>query len=380
LGRAGCRGCWSVAEDLLAMAKADTCYADLYLQRARALVANGEDVRVRAIAARVRGFDEDLVDPFSPGTSELAGVPISELAALRDATLRRLDRLRVEDSAWADLYAARRMALGDARVVAISAAVAALEARAGPDDGGAPPLPAPPPPVLARPFPIDACVRALKLGLTPYRAPSEEEQIRAKLRPGWRVSPSDPGGNTVRLSVTIPGDADQPLREALALFMNRAFLTSAGTRYVPWCVDENVLVETFDERPPGAAEAPSPVVAALGLRTRTGLTRSELEKALRERGPSVVRNLGLDPREHRIVCIPADVYLRLGARLGWGRRETWTHFDGYMVSERRKLMPLAGGDVRFGGLHDLVALGAGYASDRLVARFAVVQRRRFAAL
>jgi hypothetical protein len=41
-------------------------------------------------------------------------------------------------------------------------------------------------------------------------------------------------------------------------------------------------------------------------------------------------------------------------------------------------MPLVGGDVRFGGVHDLVAVGSDYDSDRLLARFAVVQRRRFA--
>jgi hypothetical protein len=231
--------------------------------------------------------------------------------------------------------------------------------------------------VLTNPFSREVCDRAAWLGLAPHRVESIAEELRAKLNPGWRVSRGDRSGNSVHFAMTIPGDAGEPLRESLALFMNRAFLTSAGTRFVPWCVDEDVLVEDFDEAQAGAA-ATSPLLAALGLPRRDARARTDIEKALRARGAAVVRDLGLDPREHRIVCIPSDVYLRLGAKLGWGKRELWTHFDGYMVSDRRKLMPLVGGDVRFGGLHDLVAVSGDYTSDRLFARFAIVQRRRFA--
>jgi hypothetical protein len=39
----------------------------------------------------------------------------------------------------------------------------------------------------------------------------------------------------------------------------------------------------------------------------------------------------------------------------------------------------AGGDVRFGGLYDLLGVGREYDSDRLVARFAVVHRERMVA-
>jgi hypothetical protein len=159
--------------------------------------------------------------------------------------------------------------------------------------------------------------------------------------------------------------------------MSRPFVTSAGTRYMPWFAAEDVLVEDLEEPPPGA-DAPSPLLEALGFPGRRGLARRRLEKALRERGPALVDQLGLDPREHRLVCLPADVFSRLGAKLGWGKREQWTHLDGYVASKERKLTALVGGDVRFGGLQDLVAVGADYDSDRLVARFAVVQRRRFA--
>ncbi len=44
-----------------------------------------------------------------------------------------------------------------------------------------------------------------------------------------------------------------------------------------------------------------------------------------------------------------------------------------------RLQALAGGDVRYGGLYQLLAVGRDYDSDRLLARFAVVQRARMVA-
>jgi hypothetical protein len=44
-----------------------------------------------------------------------------------------------------------------------------------------------------------------------------------------------------------------------------------------------------------------------------------------------------------------------------------------------RLRALAGGDVRFGGLYDLMSHNRDYESDRLVARFAVVRRERMVA-
>jgi hypothetical protein len=159
--------------------------------------------------------------------------------------------------------------------------------------------------------------------------------------------------------------------------MNRPFLTSAGTRYMPHFAAEDILLEDHDDPSPDA-KSTSPLLDALGLPGRSRLTRKRIEKALLERGPKVVTELGLDPRTYRIACIPVDVFTRLGAKRGWGKQEIWTHFDGYLVSKAKKPMALVGGDARFGGLHDLVAVGADYDSDRLFARFAVVQRRRFA--
>jgi hypothetical protein len=51
-----------------------------------------------------------------------------------------------------------------------------------------------------------------------------------------------------------------------------------------------------------------------------------------------------------------------------------------MVMKNGKLGALAGGDVRFGGLYDLVGISREYDSDRVIARFAVVQRRRMEAV
>ena len=40
---------------------------------------------------------------------------------------------------------------------------------------------------------------------------------------------------------------------------------------------------------------------------------------------------------------------------------------------------MAGGDVRFGGIYDLVTIGQEYESDHVIVRFAIVQRKRMIA-
>jgi len=451
---------WRLAEELLEVAKIDTALADLFLQRARELLSSelteaqyagladldaevgnltnhiasamelgewqkvrdltgratelkrsvSERAPLRGLAARVYGFEEVLVDPFSPGMIALAGVVERDLPALRDAAVKRLERLRAADPSWGELYEARRKALTGLQFTASTAAakdtkpsVASLRARAqkalvdgdltqlqqlstqlieaetrAGGERAAEAQTAWHVPDLVQPFPREVCDRAAGLGLTPYHVESTAEQVRARFRPAWLPALlGEGGGNTIRLSVSVPGDASEALRDALEMLVNRVFVTSAGTRYMPWFVAEDLLVEDFDDPTPGARPT-SPLLEALGLPGRRGLARRKIEKVLRERGGVVVKDLGLDPRDYRIVCLPMDVYTRLGAKRGWGKQEIWTHFDGYMASKERKLMALAGGDVRFGGLQDLVAVGADYDSDRLVARFALVQRRRFA--
>lgn len=117
----------------------------------------------------------------------------------------------------------------------------------------------------------------------------------------------------------------------------------------------------------------------LAFEERRGLSRVRLEKALIDRGSAIVGDLGLDVRKFRLICIPPDVYGRVGTLLGWGRQPFWTHFDGYLVRRNGKLGALVGGDVRFGGLYDLTGVSREYDSDQIIARFAVVQRKRMEA-
>ena len=78
------------------------------------------------------------------------------------------------------------------------------------------------------------------------------------------------------------------------------------------------------------------------------------------------------------MCVPPDLHLRIGLDRGWGQQQIWTHFDGYMIMEDGKRQALAGGDVRFGGIYDLLGVPLNYSSERLIVRFAVVQRKRMA--
>ena len=78
------------------------------------------------------------------------------------------------------------------------------------------------------------------------------------------------------------------------------------------------------------------------------------------------------------MCIPPDLHLRAGPGRDWGSQPQWTHFDGYMVQDK-KFLALAGGDVRFGGINDMVALNRDNDTPSLVVRLAVVQRARLAA-
>ena len=107
------------------------------------------------------------------------------------------------------------------------------------------------------------------------------------------------------------------------------------------------------------------------------------EQALLLHGARILEGeLGLDPRVFRLVCIPSDVHARLGEAEGWGRQPCWTHFDGYLVRTvhgQLRLQALAGGDVRYGGLYDLLGVGRDWDSDRLIVRFAVVHRERMVA-
>lgn len=125
---------------------------------------------------------------------------------------------------------------------------------------------------------------------------------------------------------------------------------------------ETVLVETFPEREgDGAPRGPRHSAA-------DGVPRLRIEDALLRHGPALCEELGVDPAHYRLVCIPFDVYMRIAGDFGWGRREQWTHFDGYQVTRELHLQALVGGDVRFCGADDLCGVARHYDSDRIAAR------------
>jgi hypothetical protein len=176
----------------------------------------------------------------------------------------------------------------------------------------------------------------------------------------------------------LPSDLKGPLVEMAALFALHPFINSCGVRYLGADTGEYVLLEAFpeDKEP----DAKSGILPLLGLERRRGLARIEIEDALRRRGAAVLQEqLGLDPREFRLVCIPFDVYSRVGAERSWGGQPQWTHVDGYAVGRGGQLGSLAAGHSRYGGLQDLVILSRTDQRDTVTTRFCVVRRARFLA-
>jgi hypothetical protein len=257
---------------------------------------------------------------------------------------------------------------------------AAPAAGAAPASGApSPPAPQPRAADLRVRYLDDTLARARRLGLGSRHLASRVEV--ASLREyAWNPLFSDESGRIGVKQVSLPGATPEAFRERLEMLMIHPLVNSGGARHLPTLVAEDVLVEDFPD--PGETERPAPseLLAALGLASRRGLPRTTIEQALRDHGPRVLeKDLGLDPRDFRLVCIPPDVHLRLGEAEGWGRQPFWTHFDGYLVMADGRLRALAGGNVRFGGLYDLLGHGRDYESDRLIARFAIVRRERMVA-
>ena len=173
-------------------------------------------------------------------------------------------------------------------------------------------------------------------------------------------------------------DLPPDLKSTLDLLMLNPFVDSGGRRYLPRFITEQILVEGFSEEASGTL---SELLSLLGLTRRMGLSRLEIDQALLQHGPAVVLNeLNLDPEQFRIVCIPFDIYARLASIHGWGKRNLWTHFDGYQLWKSNRLRALVGGDVRFGGRYDLCSISLADKRDNVTARFAVVRRERAASI
>jgi hypothetical protein len=370
-------------------------------------------------AEEVYGAPPVALDPFSRG---LARFLKRDAATARRETLAALERLARDDQEQRDLYVARNHAIAALAPVASAdqaspkeagpsaerRALAAVErgdvaelarlaqtmrAAAGQKAAGA----ATPsatgrfvaPAVVSQPYP-EACVApALALGLEQVEFREQSRDAAARIRAfleqyAWAASAAvhdlaRDGVAELRASFgalpAVEGSTADVLAETVSLFALHLFVNSAGIRYLPMLSErEFVLLETHAE----GDDAPSDLVRALGLERRRAIARDEIELALIRRGAAVVASMGLDPRAFRIVCVPPDVYMRVGPGRGWGARPEWTHFDGYQVRTNGRLLALVGGNARYGGVADLCGISPSDARDNVVARFAVVRRERLA--
>jgi len=172
----------------------------------------------------------------------------------------------------------------------------------------------------------------------------------------------------------VPADVAAVFAETVSLFALHLYVNSAGVRYVPIPAPrESALVETYAE----GDETVTPLLRELGLERRRGVARDDIESRLQKHGARIVGELlGLDPLAFRIVCVPPDVFVRVGRDRGWGSRPEWTHFDGYQVMRGGRIRALVGGHKQYGGLYDLASISRDDARDNTLVRFAVVRRER----
>jgi hypothetical protein len=405
-----------------------------YLQQSRLAIEQGDWQRVKELGDRVRvlrdhGHDKGAlltlahslyggadvpIDPFSPVFPTHSAKSGGDLVGTQERVVKHLTALEKTDPSWQAFYASRRsfflhLALdasatdpagprldphhiqqealfalekGDMGKLAHLAQTMLHPLRAA--RAALPRVRTAAPTDLSVPFAAATLSRAARLGLAPAQVEPTPELSEHLFRHAWHPAGSDrqtaQQGRTLLEEQSYPPGTPAALKETLDLFMLHPFISSGGTRYLPRLVAEDVLVENFPE-PEEEDEVPtSALLTALGLTRRRALSRVAIEQALLARGPQIVQDeLALDPQEFCLLCIPADLYLRLGSAYGWGRQRTWTHFDGYQVLKDGRLRALAGGDVRYGGLYDLLGISRTDEQERVIVRFAVVRRARLMA-
>ena len=403
IGRAIEKGDWREVKELSGRAEA--------LRRS----VEGQRGRIET-ARRVYAVTDVRLDPFSPGLRAFTRLAEKDLAALRTRTVEHLTALVAADAPWKSFYEARRAAL-QALTLTASGRRETAAASADPREAAeralktgdmtglakladtlmaalargkrAPASPRPttrpihtsekPSADLLTTFSDATLEGARRLGLAARRMESRAEL--ASLRQyAWSPLFSDASGRIGIKRIAMPAGTPEAFRERLEMLVIHPLVNSGGARHLPTLVAEDVLIEAFPDPREGEQPPASELLAALRLPGRRGVSRIAIEEALLAHGAGVLdRELGLDPRVFRLVCVPPDVHLRLGETEGWGRQPFWTHFDGYLVMADGRLRALAGGDVRFGGLYDLLGIGRDYDADRLMARFAVVRRERMVA-
>ncbi len=240
---------------------------------------------------------------------------------------------------------------------------------------------------LGEPIPESGVSRAAALGLERVEATAVESSLASAVsdfleRYAIAASPAaferaSDGIAQITLAtegVGLPREAAETLAGNLSLLALHLTVNSAGLRYVPLSAPrEPVLIESHPE----GDERVTPLLRELGFDRRRALARDDVETALLKHGARVlVDHLGLDALAFRLVCIPADLYARIGRERGWGMREEWTHFDGYQVLTGGRLRALVGGNARFGGLFDVCSISRDDARENTLVRFAVVRRDR----
>lgn len=368
------------------------------------------------LAGKIYDAEPVCIDPFSPGLQRFLSAALRSRQSLRETVNALCANLVTTDSAHAAFYRARQewfksqsreepdtldpaaepagktaieKALSDLNTGALDDLRSLAERMAGapkePDQhfaAGAAPKRADNP-ELAAAFPHRSLDNAARLQLAPLELPAEPEISSFIHHWAWQPGFPDPtvtqDGKIVLQNIApdriYPDGMPAQRQSVLDLFMIHPFINSGGGRYIPQLVSEQLLVETFPEDEPPTG---SPLLEALFLPRRAGLSRAEIEQALLRHGSHVVKTeLALDPTEFRLACIPYDAYCRLGNMLGLGNHPHWTHFDGYQVLKSGKLHALVGGDVRFGGAYDLCSISSIDERDGLIARFVVVRRTRF---
>jgi hypothetical protein len=400
-----------------ALEKADWPQVKELSDRTEALRRAVEGQRHQIETARgVYAVTDVKLDPFSPGLERFTRLAAKDRLALRTGAVEHLATLEGADAPWKDFYGGRRVALlalalttseqsvteavamnpreaaeralkaGDMRELAKLAdtLMAAVTPRKGGPVSHEPaarstPVPEQPSTDLLTSYSGDTLNGAQRLGLAVRRLESRIE-VASLRQYTWNPLFADEAGRIRVKQVPLPAGTPDAFRARLEVLMIHPLVNSGGARHLPKLVAEDVLVEDFPDPEEGEQSAPSELLAALGLSSRRGLPRIAIEQALFAHGAGVLeKELGLDPRVFRLVCIPPDVHLRLGEAENWGRQPFWTHFDGYLVMRDGRLRALAGGDVRFGGLYDLLGISRDYESDRVMARFAVVRRERMVA-
>ena len=365
------------------------------------------------IGKQIYDTNDVPLDPFSPGLQSLGSVTAKEPPELRNRVIKELAILEQGDPTWRDFYTQRRATFQNLTLTSSGErppsgvqvhreALAALTAgnlehleqvadsllKEAELTGHE--LSAPPSETnsasgeLLFSFSKDTLARAKGLGLVAARAEAYPKLVQLGRPYAWYPTFTDQlstqAGPLPIPDIPLPADTPEPLKNLIQQFSLHPFVNSGGARILPTLVTEDFLVEDFVEPEKGIDAPGSELLSALGFSQRSGLTRLQIEQALFEHGPQIVEEkLDLDARAFRLVCIPLDLYARFGLSRGWGQQQIWTHFDGYQVMRDHHLRALAGGDVRFGGVYDLVSIEQNYESERIIVRFAVAQRKRMPA-